>query len=117
MVPVLMTWPRNVSLSTMATARRGSVKVWPHSIEVGVGGADGGCPFFPGGDDLEEQLRSVGIELGVAHSVDYADIRVLDEFERIGALVHGAHMGCDALAVGEDLDECRPDPHTDTPPA
>ena len=34
---MLMMWPRNVNLSTTAAARRGSVKVFPHSTEVPTG--------------------------------------------------------------------------------
>ena len=43
--------------------------------EVRVGGARDGCPFFPGRDDLEEQLRAVGIEFDVDNLVQAQQVQ------------------------------------------
>lgn len=43
------------------------------------------------------------------------DLQVVVEFEHVRLLVHGAHMGGDPLAGGEDLDERGRDPQTDPP--
>jgi hypothetical protein len=46
LVPVWMMWALNVSRSMTAVARRGSVKVAPHSENGCVGGAGDGGSFF-----------------------------------------------------------------------
>jgi hypothetical protein len=52
-----------VSRSTIAAARRGSVKVWPHSENGAFGGDRDGGLLLAFGQDLEQQLGAAAVQV------------------------------------------------------
>ena len=63
-------WALKVSRSTTAAARRGSVKVLPHSENGALEAQAMEARLLAGGDDLEQQFGAAGVEVDVADLVE-----------------------------------------------
>ena len=69
-MPVSMMWAWKVKRSTTAAARRGSVKVGPHSLKGWCWRRGDRGAFFSFGENLEQQFGAAGVDADIAELVN-----------------------------------------------